>query len=219
MFKANPGKYFVRPHLQNNQSKIKWRCGSSSRAALSSNPSSTKKKEEEEERVRKQDMCEILNRGQHLLTGFAHKSCHHFFPSSLLGFVNKTFLTQTIDTFLIHSKSLDLGSQSSGSTPNFPAFPLLLQNGCVGPGITSSLHCIHRKDVGIQGNNNELSSSVSPSAKSQEAKSFTEAPQQMFCRVSCATAESHGHLNIRRPDKQSSMFILHKEISCWTFIL
>jgi hypothetical protein len=27
-FETSPGKYFTRPHLQNNQSKVDWRCGS-----------------------------------------------------------------------------------------------------------------------------------------------------------------------------------------------
>jgi hypothetical protein len=45
-----PRKYFMRPHVQHNQSKINWRYGSSYRMpalqvqSLSSNPSSTQKK-------------------------------------------------------------------------------------------------------------------------------------------------------------------------------
>jgi hypothetical protein len=31
-FKASLGKQFARPHLQNNQSKMDWRCGSSGKA-------------------------------------------------------------------------------------------------------------------------------------------------------------------------------------------
>jgi hypothetical protein len=43
---ASPGKQLVRPsplpHIQNNQSKMEWRCGSRGKIpALSSNPSST----------------------------------------------------------------------------------------------------------------------------------------------------------------------------------
>jgi hypothetical protein len=31
VLKASPGKYFVRAYLQNNQSKMDWRCSSSGR--------------------------------------------------------------------------------------------------------------------------------------------------------------------------------------------
>jgi hypothetical protein len=47
--RASPGKYFQRPHLQNNQSKVDWSCGSSGRGllckleGLSSNSNPTKK--------------------------------------------------------------------------------------------------------------------------------------------------------------------------------
>jgi hypothetical protein len=49
-FWASLGKWFKRPHVQNSQSKMDWRCGSEVKyllcklKALSSNHSSTKKK-------------------------------------------------------------------------------------------------------------------------------------------------------------------------------
>jgi hypothetical protein len=47
-FEISSGKQFVRSHLQNNQSKVDWRCSSSGRAPAGSNPSPTKKKKKKE---------------------------------------------------------------------------------------------------------------------------------------------------------------------------
>jgi hypothetical protein len=54
-FEASPGKQFYRPHLQNNQSKMDWGCGSSSRApalqvqSLEFKPQSQERKKERKE--------------------------------------------------------------------------------------------------------------------------------------------------------------------------
>jgi hypothetical protein len=59
MVQVQPRKIVHRPHLQNNQSKMDWRHGSSSRVTafkhegLSSNSSPTKKKKEREKKGKK----------------------------------------------------------------------------------------------------------------------------------------------------------------------
>jgi hypothetical protein len=45
-FEVRAGKYFARPPLQNNKSKMDWRCGSSGRGVQTPAPSKKKKAKE-----------------------------------------------------------------------------------------------------------------------------------------------------------------------------